>query len=268
MLALARNLPSEFRNLPLPTALARLLEARRTERRWTWATMLKNLASMQGALTLLPLYHAVPHGLLLKQNPIWQQTIQAAARKAREEIPRTPFAMSPDLFRRTLSAERNPQRGLVLAIMWYTSARVGCVLQLHQEDIALRPDRTMSVTFHRGKGVLTRGPYTVHTTTLPEPMFQLLRQALVNAIPRRPLFNLRPADLLATFRIVDRTMEARSIRRGSLQTMATAGVPTADLMRYSGHTSERTLLRYLNWGAKASEMQGRMANAGVHLNVE
>jgi integrase len=229
--------------------------------------MLKNLASMQGALHLLPLYLAVPHGLQLKQNPIWQQTLQAAARKAREEIPRTPAAMTPELFHRTLAAERDPQRGLVLAVMWYTSARVGCVLQLHPEDIALRSDRTMSLTFHRGKGVLTRGPYTVHTTVLPEPLFILMRRFLAASSPRRPIFSLRPADMLTTFRKVDKTMEARSIRRGSLQTMAAAGVPLADLMRYSGHSSERTLLRYLNWGAKASEMQQRMATAGLHLNV-
>ena len=73
--------------------------------------------------------------------------------------------------------------------------------------------------------------------------------------------------MLATFRKVDKTMEARSIRRGSLQTMASAGVPNADLMRYSGHSSERTLLRYLNWGAKASDMQSRMETAGTHLNA-
>ena len=60
-------------------------------------------------------------------------------------------------------------------------------------------------------------------------------------------------------------MEARSVRRGSLQTMALAGVPLETLILYSGHTNEKTLLRYLGWGHAAGARQRQMADAGAVL---
>ena len=59
--------------------------------------------------------------------------------------------------------------------------------------------------------------------------------------------------------------KARSVRRGSLQAMAQAGVPLELLMRFSGHTQEKTLLRYLNWGALTANLQGAMKEAGKAL---
>lgn len=47
--------------------------------------------------------------------------------------------------------------------------------------------------------------------------------------------------------------------------MALCGTPTEVLMHYSGHTSERTLLRYLGWGMAAGHIQGNMQQAGKAL---
>ena len=235
----------------------------RAEKKWTWATSLKNLASTQGALALLPMYLCVPHGILLKQDVVWQQTMQATARRAREEIPRTPKAMTPEILEATLAAERNEQRKAALILMWFTAARVGCILQLHKEDLTIHPDTSLSVTFRRGKGVKLRGPYTVHTTTLGTNNITIVTNAL--ATTRAAIFTMSSAAMLPTFRLVDKTMEARSVRRGSLQAMATAGVPIATLMLYSGHTVEKTLLRYLNWGHAAGNQRSKMHDAGRAL---
>ena len=261
-LALASAMPRDLLDAPLATALSEMLSRRRAERRWTWATALKNLCCMQGALSLLPMYRRVVHGVALKNDIVWQQTLQATQRRAREEKPRTPEAMTPEIFERTLAAETRPQHRAAFQLMYFTSGRVGCILALEKCDLTLHNDTSISVTFRRGKGVKTRGPYTVHGPKVHHHFAEL--QAYV-ATCQRNLFSITPAKMLETFRLSDRRMEARSVRRGSLQTMSRAGVPLETLMRYSGHTNERTLMRYLGWGHAAGEVRTQMAAAGAAL---
>ena len=126
----------------------------------------------------------------------------------------------------------------------------------------MHSDTSMSVTFRRGKGVRLRGPYTVHTTAIGSTNMD----AITKALPASGrIFNIKPEDMLSTFRLVDRTLEAKSIRRGSLQAMAQHGVPVDTLMLYSGHTCEKTLLRYLDWGHAAGNQRLRMHDAGLAL---
>mgnify|MGYP001573383159 FL=1 len=61
-------------------------------------------------------------------------------------------------------------------------------------------------------------------------------------------------------------LQGRSLRRGSLQCLAAAGVPTETLLAFSGHTQLETLLRYLDFGAKPSERTHRAQDAALrHL---
>ena len=262
MLRLARSIPSDLLQAPVATALSEMLSRLRSEKKWSWATSLKNLASTQGALQLLPMYLRVPHGISLKQDTIWQQTMQATARRAREEIPRKPKAMTVDVMMATLAAEKDAQKQAALVMMWFTAARVGCILQLHREDITMHSDTSMSVTFRRGKGVKLRGPYTVHTTAIGRGNMEIITKWMPTS---GRIFTIKPADMLPTFRLVDKTLEAKSIRRGSLQAMVQHGVPVDTLMLYSGHTCEKTLLRYLDWGHAAGNQRSRMHDAGRAL---
>lgn len=266
MLKWISDMPITLHKLPVTESIIQLMAQLRLARRWTWATTLKNLASAQGALALLPMYRTVEHGIMLKHEVTWTEAMKALTRYAREEDPRTPKAMTPQTFQATLKAESDLQRQVVLAIMWYTSQRVGCVLQLAPADLQWNDDDTLSITFKRGKSVKIRGPYTVHTTNLKaiKPMIQRYVASVQKRRASR-LFTLKTAEMLQTFRLVDPALEARSVRRGTLQTMAQKGVPNATLMEYSGHTCERTLLRYLNWGKAAGNARARMDDAGKSL---
>jgi integrase len=208
------------------------------------------------------MYRQVAHGIALRHDTVWQQTVQATQRRAREEKPRSPEAMTPDIFERTLAAETRPQHRAALQLMYFTSGRVGCVLALEKDDLTLRSDTSIAATFRRGKGVKMRGPYTVHGPKIQHHFAEL---AAYVAQCNRKLFTITPPKMLSTFRLIDRRMEARSVRRGSLQTMARAGVPLETLMRYSGHTIEGTLMRYLGWGHAAGDVQRQMAEAGAAL---
>jgi integrase len=262
MLAALTAMPADLQRYRLATALSEMMSRTREQRKWTWATTLRNLCTLQGALALLPMYRAVEAGIALKQDPVWSQTIQSIQRKAQEEVPRVPVSMTPEIFKRTLALEKRGEHRIVLQLMYFTSARVGCVLSLQKEDITFNRDTSISVRFHRGKGVKVRGPYTVHGPPLHEHVTEI--KNFVDSAPRR-LFTIKAPDMLQTFRLADRTMEARSVRRGSLQTMAHAKVPLDTLMLYSGHTNEKTLLRYLGWGSSAGHRQQQMAAAGAVL---
>ena len=124
----------------------------------------------------------------------------------------------------------------------------------------------LSVTFRRHKTASRVKPYTVHTF-VPANWVPLIRDLprpgdlLFPRIPGRTTSEL----LSATLKEVDRTLEARSIRRGSLQAMATSGMPHDVIRTFSGHRSNEMLLRYLGWGAIVgrAEREAMVEVAGI-----
>jgi len=226
--------------------------------------MLKNIISVQGALALLPLYRkGVFFGLSLKGDVVWKSLVESVSRKTKTEIPRTPQAMTQQLFTATVSAERDPAKAGALILAWFTAQRIGCVLKLQREDVMINNDTSLTVTFRRGKTATARGPYSVHTTQLLHYLRRL--EPLLNVSPKAKIFQMTSSSMLTTFRLVNGAMEAKSIRRGSLQEMARAGTTVETLMKYSGHSREKTLMRYLNWGSIGQDISKRMAEAGLAL---
>lgn len=253
MLKLLAEMPQDLRRLPLTTAVAELLLRRRKERAWRWSTTIKYLATAQGSLALLPLYRATTSSLILARCPVWTQTLRAAAQRARTELPRQPRATTWAEMKLVLDREPNTQVAIALLLGWFSAARLGCVLQLSCSDLTLHDNsRTVDVRFRAGKGVKARGPYTVTTPAIPLAYWT----RLVTYLAQRPRFLFTKETTGAALKLALRRAhpenEQRSVRRGALQALAQSpGMTTATLMRFSGHTVERTLMRYLNWGRKA-----------------
>ena len=151
---------------------------------------------------------------------------------------------------------------------WMTTGRLGCVLQLTKRNVQYWPDGRMSVSFRRGKRAMIKGPYTVDTSvpaSWRERVFGFLAS-------KKPDDFLWPAESLQArsqhqasinrmLREIRPRLQGRSLRRGSLQCLAAAGVPTETLLAFSGHTQLETLLRYLDFGAKPSERTHRAQDA-------
>jgi integrase len=255
MLSLLKQLlqDSAVAQLPLTTAVAEVLQRCRRAKRWRWSTALKYLCTAQGALALLPLYRQVQTPVLLKHCPVWGQVLRATAGRARQELPQQPRATSWPEMKMILESEPNTQIFCALLIGWFTAARLGCVLQLRRPDLTLHPDeRTVDVRFTKGKGVKARGPYTVRATPMPPTMFARLTSFLAQRPAHLFTTDITGASLKMALRRGNPENEQRSVRRGALQALAKApGMTLQALMAYSGHTQERTLLRYLNWGTKA-----------------
>ena len=205
--------------------------------------------------------------------------MRAARKYSREAVARTPAPLTADLLQTAFDrAEAIGGQSLqaFLALTWATCARPGCVRQLKLEDIALEgpgPDGypTLSVTFRRGKGVIFRGPYTVHTVLWPEAAAALQHTMRQRSAGNQFLWEQRRSNndvqqqLLAALRSANPLLEQKSMRRGSLQQLAAQGYDARTLMHFSGHTQEKTLMRYLNWGARSGELRNRTTAAAPHL---
>jgi integrase len=249
--------------LPLVPAILELLQRLALQKGWRKSTLHRYLASTQGALACLPLYRSGSATVRLAVEPAWTQAMRASALATKEEAPRQPKAATLAQAKAAVRLEPSLPVRAVLVLAWATCARVGCVLQLARQDVAMTPDG-MSVTFRRGKGVRTRGPYTVHTV-LSAPWRALLVRWLASRhsflFPR----SVSGVAVRSALRRVDPQLEQRSLRRGSLQHLASTGVDEETLMRFSGHTQVATLRRYLSWGLVGSNVRAAMTAAAQPL---
>lgn len=227
-------------------AMARL----RRDRRWKWSTLLRYLCAISGELKM--------HGVKL-DNEKWNMAVRGVAIKTREERPRQAVPATAELIHQVVTTTLDKTIAANIAMSWITSARTGCIAQLAKNDVVLLPTGTISVTFRRGKTVRTRGPYTVHSKVPPQWM-NIVQERLREAQP----FKTSTRAVLRALRAVDRHLETRSLRRGALQALASAGVSEEDLLHFSGHTTVKMLRRYLEWGRINAERAGRQA-AHAHI---
>lgn len=251
------KMPEVLRDLPLGKALVEWHSRLRAERKWQWTTTVTRMATLHGALRLLPLYTAAPYSILLKQDPTWVMAMRAAGQKARQQTPNQPKAATSEQVRR--AAELCPQLAVrnALLLAWVTAGRGGDVLLLRPENVTVQGE-VLAVNFCRGKTAKVRGPYTVHTTLPPQGFLEYLEAAK----GQQWLFpQVKGAHLKEALRLVDPSLEQRSLRRGAIQALAASGLTDEELLHYSGHSSVQMLRRYLNYGLKSGEAARRGARA-------
>jgi integrase len=144
---------------------------------------------------------------------------------------------------------RTPSLKWLILLTWVTCARGGCARQLAREDLILKGN-DLSVTFYRGKRASIDGAYTIHTS-VPTDFTMGLSRWLASR-PRGLLFpGVTGSMLVAALRASHPRLEQRSLRRGSIQTMAKSGISEERLLDFSGHKSLPMLRRYLDFGVVA-----------------
>ncbi len=263
---LAESMPAELRGLPAPVAIVECLTRQHKERAWRCSSLLKNLATAQGALSNLPLYRATLVSIPLGLSSVWRMAMKAAARAARIELPNQPLAVGWQQVRQALHMESSLPTFAATLLSWVAAARSGCVLQLAKSDLTWVNESTLSIRFRRGKGAsLRQTTYTVHTM-IPVEFVARLRRWLDSrtswVFPR----TLKSFDVTKCLRKVDARYECRSIRRGALQHLAALpGITDETLLLFSGHSSVTTLRRYLNFGVKAVHTRNAMVPMAAQL---
>ena len=261
MLRRLANMDIRWHPAPLTAAIIGFLTTERRLRKWAATTMLKQLCTAQGALALLPMHRQAPP-VRLADCPTWRQAMRAATIASKQMLPAQPQPATWTEVAHTLDTEASLPVFCAVLLAWMTCARVGCVLQLRRNDVEIRKDGTMSVRFRRGKSVRTRGPYTVHTTTIPPRYLARLERWLNQR--RNTMFDQSTTgeQVKLALRRTNPLLEQRSLRRGSIQTLACAeGITDETLMLFSGHTQVTTLRRYLSWGKAATHTRETMTRA-------
>lgn len=256
------TLPAQNRELaqaPLTTFLVEVYAITAKARNWKASTLVTKMASTQGALALLPLYSGYMPQVHLKLCPLWTQAVKGAGRRAREEVAKQAKVATWQMVREAIWKEKNLKVRMAMLFAWMTCARVGCILQLRSENVTQTP-QGMSVQFRRGKSVLARGmAYTVHTCSVPTDFTKECGTFL--ATHRGNLFNnTKGVQIKNALRRVDPALEQRSLRRGSLQTLAKEGnISLTEMLNFSGHATVAMLRRYLDFGRHDPPQQAQAA---------
>jgi integrase len=260
-----RNRPAAGRTLEEMAALCMHEEGSR--RHWQWQTLHRSMASLVGALNNVQLYTDLPHAISLNFNaPYFRATMAAVKLLGEQSKPHGQVAVTSELLETAVENESRLWIRVALVLMWVLSARVGDVLQLRIADVVLDASSLrITVTFRHGKGVLLRGPYSVHAALSPEWMAELaqllgqrcqqvahangdVREALLFPATPDTALQRRTARLLASLRVAHPSLNLRAMRRGSLQTVMQGGATLAEAQHRAGHMSSRTTEVYLDQG--------------------
>ena len=235
-------------HLPLTLSILEMIRQRGLKKTWEWSTILKYLLTIEAALKALPMYTTEDRApILLWTCPIWKAAVKTAKYRGNTTPTREPLPATATEIERVYALEPNPLLALFIKLSWLTAARLGDTASLRRQNVVNSPSVT-SITYMEAKGSHFRGPYTVHVG-LPKDTQQQLQDHLLTLGPREKIFPitfLRAA--LISIRRANPLLEAKSLRRGALQTMSRAGVKEETLREFSGHTNNTTLRRYLSWG--------------------
>jgi hypothetical protein len=277
---------SDFRHMPLDKAIINaLLKLKKgLKRKWMWNTHARNLGNLQGAFARLPQYSNAQFALKLAKGPTWRDHSRFVTARAREEHQRSPVIVTTGQVAAAVRHLRRIKRKFIAAALilaWITTARIGCVLQLAKEDLELKDNGNLSVTFRRGKGAKARGSYTVHTvvtgqwlTCLKEHLKSITKVGTRNdpaflfpatSKKQREQFGV---EIRQALRVQNPDAEQKSIRRSAIQAVAMDPSATREqLMEFTGHKSVSTLLRYLGWGKINENMAKATRDLAKRLQV-
>ena len=241
----------------LQLTIAAYLQARRTSRSTpqAWSTVKRLLGSLIGAFAAAPYYFRTAPSLDILKWPVIADFNTAVNRLSARDGTREPPPASPQDVRRTIDLLNDDEQldaASLLALCWYTCQRPCDVLLVLTENLTKVSQTGFRMKLREGKTIGRVQPYHIHFKITSTDA----REHVENLISRRRrhkrLFSFANAyqrsKILTTLRTylrnVNSTLELRSLRRGSLQTLAKS-VEEKDLLAYSRHRSIDTLRLYL-----------------------
>lgn len=251
--------------------LVRLLENLRTTKHWKYSTTSTKIGEILGAVKRLELYDGHRRLKDVVASAVFADYKRGIHLRALEEEVSFPVPLTAkdvEQILENLAVDCDWETCVALALQWGTAARPNCVLQLQVKNIAVEHTSTR-VRFVAGKGVTARGePYTVHTslgrwaTAVKRWLNQRGQERFVFNRMRAEIIKQRVRDAM---RQVNSSYGLRSVRRGAAISLATQGTPLKVIMHFTGHRSEATCLRYLDWGWNWGEMNTMGTQASTVL---
>ena len=267
----------QWKRIPITRAATRLLLIQASIRKWKPQTLHRNAAALHGAMSTLPLYSNAKVATNFGQDPYWINMMKFWRLKSNQAQPHGQAAVLTDEVQLAINAVPHNQleTKAALVIMWSTSARFSDIINMKKEALDWNPQtKKLRITVSEGKVMAKVQPYTVATQVLTDDMAAVLNLYLpLVKEPQHYLFPIktidrkkRLANLNDALKMVNKEYTTRAIRRGALQAMAINNVPLKDIMAYSGHKSEETCKRYLDWGRLCINTHKAMEAAATHLH--
>ena len=253
-------LPRDLLEAPLGRALLEWLCREHKKRNWLYSTLSTKIASLAGALRLLPLYTDNHPAIHMSLSTIWAQAAKASSQAEKLVAPRRATPASWSDITAILNREKHSRASIAILLAWLTCGRVADVLRLKPNDIIIGSER-LTVTFRDTK---TRSTYTVATALPPAPHLDIFTDMLESATYARPVFhdNLK-AKIPRALKAQRAALTQHSLRRGAIQTLANSGVSAKHLLNFSGHKTMSSLMTYLDDGISAPGLDLQTAQARV-----
>lgn len=254
MLKLLTSMPPAYNKMDLQTAILLFIQQRATVRKWKSSTLLTKMASIQGALRLLPFYRRNAPSVTLAST-IWKMAMKGASYAANTEIADQAPILTNDHMNKLIShhakADSPDAVASLTEIAWLVAGRVGDVAQLAPEDVTWVKDGILMVRFRRGK-TARRGQYSIATTT-PSAATTKYIHSMAGELWLFPQLQSSNVKDYLRRHIEVAKIECRSIRRGRLQLLSEKGMKDNDLLHVSRHQTLSSLRRYLNFGTRSGE---------------
>jgi len=239
--------------LPLARAAIDCIQHLKTSKGWSPSTTATNAASLSGALSRLDQYsHPTCNPIPIGSTTIYKDFLKALAKKERTSRNLNLPCLTKEHLSQVLPLLPTREQ-LLLALTWAQAGRPTNTAALRAKDLLTEVNGEVQVVWCDPKTASLVGPYTI-TTAFPPRIQRALKEWVQSNQPETRLFQDHEIDSAlnnikeAIRRIAGSEFNLRAIRRGALTHLANQGVDETVLMQISGHTSVKTLRRYLGYG--------------------
>jgi hypothetical protein len=241
---------------PLDLLVALHIDLQRFGKSWRWSTVSRHAAELIGALAALPLYAPTAPSIGIANLPHVHALLQTAKRLSHAQGHHEPSICTAHHVVAALTLpSTSPRTRALLALCWVSAQRPCDILQMKTEFLSVTPDGGVTLKIVMGKTAGSQGPHHVHSCVMHPEMLSAIQYWLDQAKTSKRAFlfplsspyhrALVMRELRTALRSVEGSLEARSLRRGTLCAMARAGASDTELLMWSRHTTKEALHRYL-----------------------
>ena len=251
---------------PLSVLITQFLQDRRTEGELAWSTVSRVTGTLIGAFQSLPYYTTNGVSLNVGRWHTVKDALTTANRLSASEGTHEPTAAKPQQVATTVGSlmrDKHLAEACALSLCWYSAQRPCDTLLVRTAGLSSSNGDQWKARFQEGKVIGKVEAYHIHFRVPNKKALEAIKKYHLSRKrgKHKQLFEFASAYRRSQFltrirqalREVDPSLELRSLRRGSLQTYAEAGVSESALLAYSRHTSVQMLRRYLGWEAVVTD---------------
>ena len=251
--------------------MVKAIEELQKERDWgSPSTVLTCASNLMGAMRRLNQY-AEMDSVLLNAESHWKDAMLTWTKEVTKHIANKAPAVRLSHILSIINKDKvSLAAKAFLLVAWLHAARADNVMNLELSKVYLdKASGLFQILWDDAKTCPKIGPYSTPSAITPDLADTLLEW--VSGRNQSSETHLFPKCIKAKTAILnevrtelklqDPSFNLRSLRRGALITLAEAGVDLETILLFSGHTTVKMLLRYINQGLSSSKRSKQGADA-------